>query len=63
MSEGPQGADRWQRTLAMSDLTDASHVARLLADLTDSLAAGLGASAGILLLGAALALLQREPRA
>jgi hypothetical protein len=35
----------------------------LLADLTDSLAAGLGASAGILLLGAVLALLQREPQA
>jgi predicted MFS family arabinose efflux permease len=34
----------------------------VLADLTDSLAAGLGASAGILLLGAALALLQREPQ-
>jgi predicted MFS family arabinose efflux permease len=33
-----------------------------LADLTDSLATGLGASAGILLLGALLALLQREPR-
>jgi hypothetical protein len=34
----------------------------VLADLTDSLAAGLGASAAILLLGAVLALLQREPR-
>jgi hypothetical protein len=32
-----------------------------LADLTDNLAAGLGASAAILLLGAMLALLQREP--
>lgn len=34
-----------------------------LADLTDSLAAGLGASAIALLIGAALALLQREPSA
>ena len=33
-----------------------------LADLTSSLAAGLGASAAILLLGAVLALFQREPR-